>query len=85
MSTSTTRSPPPLTNQTVIHDLTEFTCLPGLINTHVHFDGNPEDSVDYSVYARRTPDETLQLILDNAKTTLVNRLHHRAPYGCLVP
>ncbi len=62
---------PPLTNQTVIHDLTEFTCLPGLINTHVHFDGNPEDSVDYSVYARRTPDETLQLILDNARTTLL--------------
>ena len=62
---------PALTNHTVIHDLTEFTCLPGLINTHVHFDGNPEDSVDYSVYARRTPDETLQLILDNAKTTLL--------------
>ena len=62
---------PPLTNQTVIHDLTAFTCLPGLINTHVHFDGNPEDSVDYSVYARRTPDETLQLILDNARTTLL--------------
>ena len=62
---------PALTNQTVIHDLTEFTCLPGLINTHVHFDGNPEDSVDYSVYARRTPGETLQLILDNAKTTLL--------------
>lgn len=62
---------PPLTDQTVVHDLTEFTCLPGLINTHVHFDGNPEDSVDYSVYARRTPDETLQLILDNARTTLL--------------
>ena len=62
---------PPLTSQTVIHDLTEFTCLPGLINTHVHFDGNPEDSVDYSVYARRTPDETLRLILDNARTTLL--------------
>ena len=62
---------PPLTNHTVIHALTEFTCLPGLINTHVHFDGNPEDSVDYSVYARRTPDETLQLILDNARTTLL--------------
>jgi imidazolonepropionase-like amidohydrolase len=61
---------PPLTSQTVTHDLTEFTCLPGLINTHVHFDGNPEDSVDYSVYARRTPDETLQLVLDNARTTL---------------
>ena len=65
------RAAPALTNQTVIHDLTEFTCLPGLINTHVHFDGNPEDSVDYSVYARRTPDENLQLILDNARTTLL--------------
>jgi len=62
---------PPLTKQTDIYDLTEFTCLPGLINTHVHFDGNPEDSVDYSVYARRTPDETLQLILNNARTTLL--------------
>ena len=61
----------PLTNQTVIHDLTAFTCLPGLINTHVHFDGNPEDSADYGVYARRTHDETLQLILDNARTTLL--------------
>ena len=65
------RTAPPTTRQTVLHDLTEFTCLPGLINTHVHFDGNPEDSVDYSVYARRTPDETLQLILDNARTTLL--------------
>ena len=61
---------PPLSSPTVIHDLTDFTCLPGLINTHVHFDGNPEDSVDYSVYARRSPDETLQLILENARTTL---------------
>lgn len=52
-------------------DLADFTCLPGLINTHVHLDGNPEDSVDYGVYARRTPEETLQLILDNAQTTLL--------------
>jgi imidazolonepropionase-like amidohydrolase len=54
-----------------VTDLSEFTCLPGLINTHVHFDGNPEDSVDYSIYVRRTADETLQLVLDNAKTTLL--------------
>jgi len=62
---------PPLTKKKGIYDLTEFTCLPGLINTHVHFDGNPEDSVDYSVYAHRTPDENLQLILDNARTTVL--------------
>ena len=52
-------------------DLSDMTCLPGLINTHVHFDGNPEDSVDYSVYANRTAAETLQLVLDNAETTLL--------------
>jgi len=52
-------------------DLSGFTCLPGLINTHVHFDGNPEDSVDYSVYARRTAEDNLALILNNAKTTLL--------------
>ena len=34
-------------------DLSDYTCLPGLINTHVHFDANPEDAADYGVYARR--------------------------------
>ncbi len=52
-------------------NLSAQTCLPGLINTHVHFDGNPEDSVDYSVYYRRTPQETLQLVMENARTTLM--------------
>ena len=51
-------------------DLSDYTCLPGLINTHVHFDGNPEDSVDYGVFARRTYDDNLALILENAATTL---------------
>ena len=59
------------TKSPMLIDLSELTCLPGLINTHVHFDGNPEDSVDYGIYARRTADETLQLVLDNAKTTLL--------------
>ena len=52
-------------------DLSDSTCLPGLINTHVHFDGNPEDSIDYSIYTRRTPAENLALVLANAKTTLL--------------
>ncbi len=51
-------------------DLSDYTCLPGLINTHVHFDGNPEDSADYGVYARRTPKDNLALVLENASTTL---------------
>ena len=35
-------------------DLSDYTCLPGLINTHVHFDANPEDAADYGIYAHRT-------------------------------
>ena len=35
-------------------DLRDYTCLPGLINTHVHFDANPEDAADYGIYARRS-------------------------------
>lgn len=42
-------------------DLTDYTCLPGLIDTHVHLDGLPEDADDYTIYLRRTTDETRQL------------------------
>ena len=51
-------------------DLSDYTCLPGLINTHVHFDANPEDAADYGVYARRTQADNLALILKNASTTV---------------
>ncbi len=51
-------------------DLSDYTCLPGLINTHVHFDANPEDAADYGVYARRTQADNLALILKNAATTV---------------
>ena len=51
-------------------DLSDYTCLPGLINTHVHFDANPEDAADYGIYARRTYADNLALILGNAETTL---------------
>ncbi|MCH1554524.1 MAG: amidohydrolase family protein, partial [Luminiphilus sp.] len=51
-------------------DLSDYTCLPGLINTHVHFDANPEDAADYGVYARRTQANNLALILKNAATTV---------------
>ena len=51
-------------------DLTDYTCLPGLINTHVHFDANPEDAADYGIYARRTQEDNLALILRNASTAL---------------
>ncbi len=51
-------------------DLSEYTCLPGLINTHVHLGLRPEDSLDYSVYYRRTTEDNHELVLSNAKTTL---------------
>ncbi len=44
-----------------IIDLSEYTCLPGLIDTHVHIDGIPEDANDYTVYLRRKPADTRQL------------------------
>ena len=51
-------------------DLSDRTCLPGLIDTHVHLDMYPEDADDYTVYLRRTPDDTRKIALDNAATTL---------------
>ena len=54
-----------------VMNLSAFTCLPGLINTHVHFDTNPEDAADYGIYTRRTLGQNLRLILDNARTTLL--------------
>ncbi len=44
-----------------ILDLSEHTCLPGLIDMHVHLDGRPEDADDYTIYLRRTPEDTQQL------------------------
>lgn len=52
-------------------DLSKFTCLPGLINTHVHLAERPEDSVDYSVYYDRTADEHNELTLNMAQTSLL--------------
>jgi len=57
---------------TTFLDLSDKTCLPGLINTHVHFDANPEDAADYSVYGTRTEQEVLALASANAKTTLLS-------------
>ncbi len=46
---------------TEVVDLREHTCLPGLIDTHVHLDGLPEDADDYTIYLRRTPEQTARL------------------------
>ncbi len=51
--------------------LSEFNYLLGFMNASVLFDGNPEDSIGYRIYAPSTSDETLQLMLENAQITLI--------------
>lgn len=58
------------TTDAVALDLSKKTCLPGLIDTHVHLDVLPEDADDYTVYLRRTPDDTLALAEKNAAAVL---------------
>jgi imidazolonepropionase-like amidohydrolase len=51
-------------------DLSDKTCLPGLTNTHAHLDGQPEDYEDFSIYYRRTTEETNELTRKLAAETL---------------
>lgn len=51
-------------------DLSEYTCLPGLINTHVHLADVPERAADYSVYYRITDAEHLATTGKNAMVNL---------------
>jgi len=52
-------------------DLGEYTCLPGLINTHVHLADVPERASDYSVYYRLTDAENTRTTTENAEITLL--------------
>ncbi len=52
-------------------DLSDYTCLPGLINTHVHLAGIAEDSSDYTIYYRRSRQETDDLTDNSALETLL--------------
>jgi imidazolonepropionase-like amidohydrolase len=47
-----------------IRDLRDHTCLPGLIDMHVHVDGYPEDSGDYNVYLERTTEDEMRIAAD---------------------
>ena len=52
-------------------DLGEYTCMPGLINTHVHLMDKPEDAVDYGVYDDRTLEDHIQGVLEEAAANLL--------------
>ncbi len=51
-------------------NLDEYTCLPGLIDAHVHLDGLPQDADDYTIYLRRTPEDTRRLGAELAEVVL---------------
>jgi len=51
-------------------DLSDYTCLPGLIDTHAHIMDNAGDTVDLSVYYHRTPAEELEIAKKNSALTL---------------
>jgi imidazolonepropionase-like amidohydrolase len=52
-------------------DLGDRTCMPGLINAHVHLADVPERALDYTVYYRLTDAENLQATTENAATNLL--------------
>jgi len=52
-------------------DLSEYTCLPGLINTHVHLGDLPERASDYTIYYRLTETDHIKTAFANAETTLL--------------
>ena len=53
-------------------DLSDKTCLPGLINTHVHLASKPEDFVDYSIYYTDSPEDHQRAALGISATTLLS-------------
>jgi imidazolonepropionase-like amidohydrolase len=52
-------------------NLSDYTCLPGLINTHVHLADIPERASDYFIYYRLTDAENMRTTTENAEITLL--------------
>jgi imidazolonepropionase-like amidohydrolase len=52
-------------------DLSDYSCLPGLIDMHTHLTDRSEDTADLSVYFRRTAAEAQEIGRNNAAATLL--------------
>lgn len=52
-------------------DLAGYTCLPGLIDLHVHINEQPGDTADLSVYYGRSDAEVAAIGRENARATLL--------------
>lgn len=68
--TNVTSTAPETASAVEVLDLGEFSCLPGLIDTHVHIALLAQDSSDMTIYYRRSVEETTRIAEDNAVRTL---------------
>ncbi len=60
----------PVTPDAPLLDLSDYTCLPGLIDTHVHLASRAADSSDMQAIYRRSIADTTAIAEANARTTL---------------
>ena len=59
-----------ITRQTEVLDLSDYFCLPGLIDTHTHITDRAGDTADLSIYFKMDMDEVRKTSKDNASKTL---------------
>jgi predicted amidohydrolase YtcJ len=60
----------PIPEGAALLDLSDYTCLPGLIDTHTHIALKHDDSSDLTIYYRRPLNETMAITRKNARITL---------------
>lgn len=54
-----------------VFDLSEYTCLPGLIDMHTHLTDRPEDTADLTTVFKRSDEETFRISTENAAATVL--------------